>query len=530
MEQSRREAEEAEHWSLPDDDGKKDDKACANKASVHDLEADDTAMSKREQHRDDSIHLAVSTGHNMLYQRTDVGESLHERVGEKARYRGSQGISRPAEAITASAYPRPGLSQPSHITYLALEIIEHICDNFDSERDISALSQASKELHARLWHYLYLRNVRQSQSSALFWAALNGSEALVKRMLSITCININARDKDGWTPLMHAASRGHDAIVCVLAGCHKIDCNARDLITRVTALSLAARFCSEKTVLHLLTKDNIDVWANDNFGRTALFDAAANGFKMAVESFRAKEDFDIHRHDSSGRTALSIAARCGRKEVVELLLNSGADPQHADIKGSTALLNAAGSGHRDIVELLLAYGADPQHTDERGWTMLFHAAANGREEMAKLLLTKKIVNPLHRDRRGSTALSLAVEGRHNTVERLLLITGKVDYESLLFAAALSNRVDLLHLAIGHVIPNIGAGFSGATQLLKAIQHASSTAVLFLIRHLSRCSHVDLKSRDRLLALLRQERMDVVERASSAKGEERDTRQHNGEER
>lgn len=55
-----------------------------------------------------------------------------------------------------------------------------------------------------------------------------------------------------------------------------------------------------------------------------------------------------------GQTALMLAVSHGRLDMVELLLQSGADVNIQDEDGSTALMCAAEHHHIEIVKLLLA--------------------------------------------------------------------------------------------------------------------------------------------------------------------------------
>jgi ankyrin repeat protein len=64
----------------------------------------------------------------------------------------------------------------------------------------------------------------------------------------------------------------------------------------------------------------------------------------------------VNAKDNLGGTALMRAAFDGHKEVVELLLEKGADVNAKDKDGGTALMIAYVKGHKEIVKLLKSYG------------------------------------------------------------------------------------------------------------------------------------------------------------------------------
>ena len=68
---------------------------------------------------------------------------------------------------------------------------------------------------------------------------------------------------------------------------------------------------------------------------------------------------DKEQKNSGGETALIAAANVGRKEIVELLLKEEepSDKTATNNDGKTALDLASENGHADIVELLEAGGA-----------------------------------------------------------------------------------------------------------------------------------------------------------------------------
>ena len=89
-------------------------------------------------------------------------------------------------------------------------------------------------------------------------------------------------------------------------------------------------------------------------------------------------DVNILKHNSPPLFKASLA---GHKDVAKLLLDRGADPNHATENfevSLTALLVAAIGGHKDVVQLLLDRGADPNRTDRWGKTPLSTATFLGR--------------------------------------------------------------------------------------------------------------------------------------------------------
>ncbi|NXM92419.1 TNKS2 protein, partial [Oenanthe oenanthe] len=96
----------------------------------------------------------------------------------------------------------------------------------------------------------------------------------------------------------------------------------------------------------------------------------------------------------------------GRKDVVEYLLQSGANVHARDDGGLIPLHNACSFGHAEVVNLLLRHGADPNARDNWNYTPLHEAAIKGKTDVCIVLLQHG-AEPTIRNTDGRTALDLA---------------------------------------------------------------------------------------------------------------------------
>ena len=117
---------------------------------------------------------------------------------------------------------------------------------------------------------------------------------------------------------------------------------------------------------------------------------------------------------------LSLACRQGKQDIVELLLESGANVNHRNKAGNTPLLEACSQGHVVIAQMLLDHGADiDAPTEPTSDSALTWACTLGNDSIVDLLLNRK-ANVEHRTKDGCTALMFAALAGHVKVTRLLL--------------------------------------------------------------------------------------------------------------
>jgi hypothetical protein len=113
-------------------------------------------------------------------------------------------------------------------------------------------------------------------------------------------------------------------------------------------------------------------------------EACKNGDTKAVEAHLAKQR-PVDEKDFKGITPLGYAIGANQKAVVQLLLDSKANPQAVDSAGNSGLHYAAGYGRKELVELLLKNGASANQSNEQGQTPLKVAMMNKQTETIQVL-------------------------------------------------------------------------------------------------------------------------------------------------
>ena len=128
---------------------------------------------------------------------------------------------------------------------------------------------------------------------------------------------------------------------------------------------------------------------------------------------------DVNKADANGIDALMSASRGGYRSVVQMLLKGGASPKVANLKGKTALYIASGKGHTGIALDLIQAGADVNaNGGGAGSTPLGRAVIKNKPKMVQFLLTQgaeiKVCKP-----RGAPILHIAVIKSSELVSLLL---------------------------------------------------------------------------------------------------------------
>ncbi|MCJ1262568.1 hypothetical protein MMC22_002438 [Lobaria immixta] len=300
----------------------------------------------------------------------------------------------------------------------------------------------------------------ENGSTALHVASFFGVHQVVNRLL-LAGADVNAADSNGSTSLMYAAAEGHssvvekpiqeggvintlsrretsalhlailferDQVVRILLSCRETDVNSRGTDQdNILPLTIAARQNCISIVRELLGRPELEV--NKKFNRSALMVAAELGNNDVVSLLLADPRVLIDECDDQGSTSLHIAVCTARFNVVETLLDHGADTEAKDVFGEAPIFAAARKGLFTIFCLLVKYKADWKSRAVGKDNLLQYCSKYGDHHLIVryILEELKALDIDARDSRGGVALHNAA--RFNctkTIEVLLEFGARTD--------------------------------------------------------------------------------------------------------
>lgn len=287
----------------------------------------------------------------------------------------------------------------------------------------------------------------QSDQTAVFAAVQSKIPKKLVKILAEHGARLNVVDKEGWTPLSFAVLiKRLDALEALLVA--GADANFANQKGRVP-LHVASKFGSLESV-KLLLAAGAEPLVKDSDGKTPIDLAGSKGMFLELTAAAEKKmsvtglprEFSDERRDWSAEDEMIMGAIEGDLETVERAVLAGANLNTRDEDDRTVLCSAVRHEHPEVVELLLELGADPDLAGG-GLTPLCWAVRFGDSRIVKILLAhgadplKKSCGKLPRDFEGGTAatkrlLDIAVAKKMSAEElpKEAVLRGPVLGESL----------------------------------------------------------------------------------------------------
>lgn len=333
----------------------------------------------------------------------------------------------------------------------------HVAAAFDIPGLVSDILQTS---------HTFCINPAQAGSSVLHLAAKFGNDSVVERLMEIEqtwkqgtwlpwwqrrsrILQIDSYDREGYTPLMLAASGGHDSVVQRLLNTEKVQIDTQfrrreqpgrfydgSRSSNQTSLHMAIRGDHPSTA-KLLLQYGANVNIVDTENHTVLSLALTSALRSWSEDMLAtfwsilpQATEDLYRYRCRGESPLyqSLSSRESGYFATGLL-NKGVNPNVPDKIGRTwlfCLLSAERPDHKAL-ELLLTHSKfDPNLKDAEGYSALLRLAQAPKTPscIVKLLLHNPEVDVGSVDKDGKTALELAASSGSLTTVKILLNNGR----------------------------------------------------------------------------------------------------------
>ncbi|ORX42837.1 ankyrin [Piromyces finnis] len=280
--------------------------------------------------------------------------------------------------------------------------------------------------------------VSYKNSMELISHCIKGNIEKVRSILAMTnegeCMNsldIDFRDKHGYTALMWASYFGHTNIVKELIY-HHANINLKSDIEE-SAILLACKKGHVDTA-KVLIKYGADVNDTNYHDDTLLMIACLRGnFKLT--QLLLENNANVNAQNKSNDSALIYAVEKDQEECVDLLLQHNADLTFKNDYNDSIFVIAYRKNNIKIMDLLLTdyeykYNNGSNGEDDRlmidernlissGKTLLMLACSQGNKDMIKILIKHRI-DALFKNYNGNTALHISCQHRNTEVAEMLL--------------------------------------------------------------------------------------------------------------
>lgn len=311
------------------------------------------------------------------------------------------------------------------------------------QKAASPLEELMKHMSFNPISYAADNYCKETLNILLNYAALAGKEVLEVRLKDFPeeLIFLIPENFSTFVALFRkfAQQHLHEPSTNVCCPCHKsvgpvleLSSDIENLIPLIS-LTYAARRYEDMKKLITVIKPNLDtIIVKPVHNTSLLIHAVATAIDRSVIRFLLDYTTNINQTDINGTSALFFACNQAKpdQELVQLLIDRGADIIIQDKHGLTPLSAAINQGHIEIAKILLESEASINRKDSsklstlpfgRGQalvTPLIAACKTGNKEMVKLLLEYQAdVNQT--DKNGQTALTWACSMKHQEIVQLL---------------------------------------------------------------------------------------------------------------
>ncbi|XP_067652901.1 ankyrin repeat domain-containing protein 50-like [Haliotis asinina] len=329
--------------------------------------------------------------------------------------------------------------------------------------------------------------------SDLFSACKDGDLERVKQILAAGNVDINTRGEwESSTPLMEATRNGHRDVVKFL-----VDRGANVSLVNEEGdniLHLACAGGDLETVKLILSLKAVDINSRGDLSKTPVMVAAHGGHSDVVE-FLVDRGANVSLVDSDGDNVLHLACYSGDLETVEHILSlNKVDINATNINGQTAIKIAKDWQYEQVVDLLESW-VTPSHTDRN----IYSAIKDGDLERLNRILAAGHVDINMRTGRLNWTLVMvaALQGQSDVVKFLMdrganvSLVDKYGNNALHWACS-SGDLDTVKLILSENMKIINSrGYGSTTPVMLAAVKGQSDVMKLLLDRGANVSLVDV---------------------------------------
>ncbi|WP_264686029.1 MULTISPECIES: ankyrin repeat domain-containing protein [unclassified Wolbachia] len=317
-------------------------------------------------------------------------------------------------------------------------------------------------------HDSIVKYLKQAQLNEQLLAAVKDSDFNEVQGLVNRGANVNAKDKDGKTPLHYASCSVHHLGMVKYLISKGADIDVKDNSGRTpedeerytnsdTMRQVFMQAHLDKELL-LTVKNEKDLKTISDLIAKDIDDRTHGGFyytwsgNLGTVEFLVSKDVSVNATDKYGCTLLHWAALKGHSDIAKFLVDKEANVNAKDILGRTPIHFAVMNNHKDIqdvygrgstyttaessdeevIQLFLMRGASINEADKNGETPLHLASWGGHLDTLQHLINNG-ANISTKDSSGNTPLDIARDKGHNNLVQYLQQTQLILDKQLLSA-------------------------------------------------------------------------------------------------
>lgn len=330
------------------------------------------------------------------------------------------------------------------------------------------------------------QNIHTTNEPLIFTAIQNNSLDFVKTYIN-SGASLEITDKHCRTPLFLAVLENRVEITQELIY-NGVDVNCKDdSYTRLIELAVKK---NDLNLVSLLLSAGAKVDPDD------LHYALENNY-IEITEIMIQNGVDINGKISSGETALTHAIRINNMTLFNALIRMKVDPNVPDSYGTfpkTPIIMAVQRNSKEMVQALIQSGANIETSPYGGYTPLICAADNGYDEILSILIEEG-ADLEAVDNRGNTALTTAIRSHQIGCTYILIKAGanlearsKIGFTLLMHAVEYINEnshetENIINEIISYLISagaNIHAKCRGVTAFMVAAMSGNQGACYLLM--------------------------------------------------